>query len=141
MRITILLSFLFCVTILHASKPAVPDSLAVAKLYSTSWKPAAQYKPSGLFHRLKKVPLPGVTRITIYQNEFHTATSTGVYQVCTSRHRNGNEFWLDCKQMDQLIYRVISIEGDLLIMDVLSKPFGKTEYIRTSRNHYARVRD
>lgn len=140
MRNTLLLFFLLFTGIMHA-KQDPPDSLAVSKLYSTSWKPTARYKPSGLFRRLKKVPEPSsVVRITIYADEFHTFTSTGVNQICSSRHRNKNEFWLDCKEPDQFIYRVVSINGDQLIMDQLAKPPGKTTYVRMSRNYYTRIR-
>jgi hypothetical protein len=141
MRNTLLLFFLLLTGVIDA-KQDPPDSLAVSKLYSTSWKPTVRYKPSGLFRRLKKVSQPSsVVRITIYSDEFHTFTSTGVTQICSSRHRNQNEFWLDCKEPDQFIYRVISIDGDVLIMDQLARPTGKTTYVRVSRNHYTRTRN
>lgn len=120
----------------------LPDSLAVSKLYSTSWNLVTKYRPSGIFHRLKKVRKEeSQQRITIYSNEIHISVNNGPYQICASRHRFRNEFWLDGKQADQLIYRVIKIEGSSLVIDVLTKPKGKTEYTRTGRNYYVRATD
>jgi hypothetical protein len=117
-----------------------PDSLAVSKLYSTSWKLTGKYRMSGIFHRKHKIADPADTMITIYTNEVHTSLATGKYQICASRHRNGNELWLDCAVPDQFIYRVMSIKGDELIIDVLTRPNGKSNYARSSRNYYKRVR-
>jgi hypothetical protein len=114
-----------------------PDSLAVSKLYGTSWTLTGKYRISGVFHRKHKLETSEMS-ITIYKDEIHTALSTGKYQICASRHRNKNEFWLDCALPDQFIYRVIKIEGDVLVMDVLSRPKGRTDYVRTSRNYYTR---
>jgi len=94
-----------------------------------------------MFHRLKKMENPAELNITIYQNEIHTELTGGTYQICASRHRNQNEFWLDCKSADQVIYRVIRIEGDELVIDVLRRPDGKSVYKRTSRNYYRRKRN
>lgn len=91
-----------------------------------------------MFNRLKKMRDQAEQRITIYANEFHTSVNKGPYQVCSSRHRNQNEFWLDCKTADQVIYRVISIKGDELVLDMLTRPQGKNGYRRTSRNYYTR---
>lgn len=118
-----------------------PDSLAVSKLYSTSWTLTAKYKMTGIFHRKHKIENPDETMITIYPNEIHTTLASGKYQICASRHRNKNEFWLDCALPDQFIYRVISIKDDELIMDILTRPKGERKYARLSRNCYSRKRN
>lgn len=119
---------------------ATPDSLAVSKLYSTSWTLTGKYRMSGIFNRKHKIEESAETMITIYPNEIHTTLTTGKYQICASRHRNGNEFWLDCAIADQFIYRVISIKDEELIIDVLTRPKGERKYVRTSRNYYNRKR-
>lgn len=112
------------------------DSVQVARLYNSSWKLIAQKKPSGAFKRLKKVTVIPEQRITIYKDEFHLSVKNGPYQICTYRLRNGNEFWLDGAKDNQLIYRVIEIQNDKLVMDILVRD--KEKYRRTSRNTYAR---
>jgi hypothetical protein len=137
--------FLFFIFLCFTSSIAartLPDSLEVSKLFGTSWNLVTKYKPSGLFHRLKKVRKEeSQQRITIYSNEIHISVSNGPYQICASRLRFQNEFWIDGKQADQLIYRVIRIEGSKLVIDVLTKPKGQTVYQRTSRNYYVRALD
>lgn len=136
-NLTLIIIFLFSVEL---SADTAPDSLAVSKLYSTSWSLVTKYRPSGIFHRLKKVRKEeSQQRITIYPNEIHISVNNGPYQICASRHRFQNEFWLDGKEKDQFIYRVVKIEGSSLVMDVLTKPNGKTGYVRTGRNYYVRT--
>lgn len=112
------------------------DSVQVARLYNSSWKLIAQKKPSGAFKRLKKVTSIPEQRITIYKDEFHLSVKNGPYQICTYRLRNGNEFWLDGAKDNQLIYRVVQIQNEKLVMDILVRD--KDKYRRTSRNAYAR---
>lgn len=112
------------------------DSVQVSRLYNSSWKLVAQKKPSGAFKRLKKVTAIPEQRITIYKDEFHLSVTNGPYQICTYRLRNGNEFWLDGAKDNQLIYRVISIQAQTLVMDVLVRD--QEKYRRTSRNTYMR---
>ncbi|MFM2018204.1 MAG: hypothetical protein RL007_1860 [Bacteroidota bacterium] len=112
------------------------DSVQVARLYNSSWKLVAQKKPSGAFKRFKKVTAVPEQRITIYKDEFHLSVKNGPYQICTYRLRNGNEFWLDGAKDNQLIYRVIEIQNEKLVMDILVRD--KDKYRRTSRNTYAR---
>jgi hypothetical protein len=112
------------------------DSVQVARLYNSSWKLVAQKKPSGVFRRLKRVTAVSEQRITIYKDEFHLSVKNGPYQICTYRLRNGNEFWLDGAKDNQLIYRVVEIQNDKLVMDILVRD--KDKYRRTSRNMYAR---
>lgn len=119
-----------------------PDSTAVAKLYGTSWTLSERYViRQGFFHRRQRDKTPLKERITIYKDEFHVDITGGPYQVCPMRHRNGNELWLDCRENDQLIYKVIEIKGDELVMDVLTKPHGELKYIRTARKYYKRYRN
>ena len=77
--------------------------------------------------------------MTIYKNVIHFQVDS-TYQVCSMRHRNQNELWLDCRQADQLIYRIDEIDGDTLVIDVLSKQRDGT-YLRTGRRYYKRARD
>jgi hypothetical protein len=114
------------------------DSVQVARLYNSSWKLVSQKKPSGAFGRLKKAAVISEQRITIYKDEFHLSVTNGPYQICTYRLRNGNEFWLDGAKDNQLIYRVISIQNETLVMDILLRD--KDKYRRSSRNAYARER-
>ncbi len=115
------------------------DSNAVSKLYNTSWVLASKYKISpGIFHRHKRVETTGTERITFYQNEIHIEINRETYQICVHHLKNGNEFWLDCEEPNQLIYRIVSMEGNELIIDVLAKPFGETEYHRTTRKIFKR---
>lgn len=119
-----------------------PDSLAVAKLYGTSWTLTERSViRKGIFHRPHRDKEPLKERITIYKDEIHVDITGGPYQVCPMRHRNGNEFWLDCRENDQLIYRVIEIKGDELVLDILTKPYGESKYIRTARKYYKRYRN
>lgn len=125
-----------CSTLLWSAEQ--PDSLAVAKLYNTSWKLTEKYRISGIFHRKHRLENPSEVYLTIYRDEIHTSLASGKYQICASRHRNRNEFWLDCREMDQQIYRVIRIDGDVLVMDVLRRLAGEQEYRRATRNYYVR---
>lgn len=141
MRRSLLIVLVFIACNLPARSKA-PDSLAVSKLYSTSWTLTEKYAAKkGMFRKWRKLELGSGERVTIYSNEFHTSLADGTYQVCSMRHRNGNELWLDCKIADQYIYRVISIDGDKLVMDVLVRKTGDTEYKRTHRKHYQRKKD
>jgi hypothetical protein len=137
---TIILLLLVSFSVL-AKAGSTPDSLAVSKLYSTSWTLSGKYRMSGIFNRKHKIESPDESMITIYPNEIHTTLTSGKYQICASRHRNGNEFWLDCALPDQFIYRVISIKADELTIDVLTRPKGERKYVRTSRNYYTRKRN
>lgn len=112
------------------------DSVQVARLYNSSWKLVSQKRPSGAFRRLKKATVIPEQRITIYKDEFHLSVTNGPYQICTYRLRNGIEFWLDGAKDNQLIYRVISIQTQTLVMDVLVRD--KEKYRITSRNTYSR---
>ncbi len=94
-----------------------------------------------MFDRKHKIENPEEAMITIYPNEIHTTLTSGKYQICASRHRNKNEFWLDCALPDQFIYRVINIEDEELIIDVLTRPKGERTYVRASRNYYTRKRN
>lgn len=116
-----------------------PDSLTVSKLYSTSWTLTSRYVVRhGIFHRPQKIHEPTTERITIYNNEIHFDVDS-TYQVCAMRHRNQNEFWLDCKQADQLIYRVVEFNSEELEIDVLTKQ-RDGKYIRTGKRYYKRAR-
>lgn len=134
--------FLIVVFILVSAKVFAgnpPDSLAVAKLYSTSWTLTERYVVRhGIFHKPQKIHEPTTERITIYNNEIHFDVDS-TYQICSMRHRNKNEFWLDCKLADQLIYRVMEIDGDVLVIDVLTKQ-RDGKYIRTGKKYYKRAR-
>lgn len=134
MRTILLLLLLSCSVLAKAG--TTPDSLAVSKLYGSSWVLTGKYRLVGIFHRKQKIENPAEMMITIYKDEIHTSLTTGKYQVCASRHRNKNEFWLDCAQPDQYIYRVISISANELVIDVMSRPKGSTDYVRASRNYY-----
>lgn len=118
-----------------------PDSLTVSKLYSTSWILEERYviRRHGFFHPPQKIHEPTTERMTIYNNEIHFDVDS-TYQVCSMRHRNGNEFWLDCLQNDQLIYKIKEIEGDTLVIDVLTKQRDGT-YLRTGRRYYKRAKN
>lgn len=135
MRIIQLILIIFFFTTQNLSATGI-DSVQVARLYNSSWKLIAQKKPSGAFKRLKKVTAVPEQRITIYKDEFHLSVINGPYQICTYRLRNGNEFWLDGAKDNQLIYRVIEIQNEKLVMDILVRD--KDKYRRTSRNTYAR---
>jgi hypothetical protein len=134
MRTIILLVLVSCSV--AAAAQTTPDSLAVSRLYSSSWTLTEKYTPRGMFHRLKKAENFSEVHLTIYKDEIHTDIPGGTYQICSSRHRNQNEFWLDCKQADQFIYRVISMDDDVLVIDVLVREKGKSSYRRASRNYY-----
>ena len=121
-----------------AIQAQTPDSLAVTKLYSTSWMLEKQYKMSG--RRFRELDSINTERITFYNNEIHWDITGNPYQVCSHRLRNQNEFWIDCKVNDQMIYRVIQISGDQLIIDILIKLPGETEYKRTGRKHYRKAK-
>lgn len=135
--------FLFVLLLLTAAKSfagTTPDSVTVSKLYSTSWVLTERYVVrSGIFHRPQKIHEPTSERITIYNNEIHFDVDS-TYQICSMRHRNQNEFWLDCKVADQLIYRVVEIKGDELVIDVLTKQ-RDGKYIRTGKKYYTRAKD
>ena len=135
MRLTQLILVLFLITIQNLSAAGI-DSVEVARLYNSSWKLVTQKKPSGAFKRLKKATTIPEQRITIYKDEFHLSVKNGPYQICTYRLRNGNEFWLDGAKDNQLIYRVIEIQNEKLVMDILVRD--KEKYRRTSRNMYVR---
>lgn len=125
-------------TIVANAFAGTPDSVAVAKLYSTSWTLTKRYTVKQGSQRLHKVDGPRKERLTIYSNEVHIDVDS-TYQVCAMRHRNQNELWLDCKRADQLIYRVIEIKGDELTIDVLVKQ-RDGKYVRTGRRCYQRAR-
>jgi hypothetical protein len=124
-----------------AVNAGTPDSTAVTRLFGTSWTITEKKVPRGIFHRLRKVKKLSDESITIYNNEIHTFKNDGTYQVCPMRHRNQNEFWLDCKENDQLIYRVIRFTEEELVIDVLAKAHGADEYVRASRKYYRRKRN
>lgn len=135
MRLTQLILIIFLITTQNLSAAGI-DSVQVARLYNSSWKLVTQKKPSGAFKRLKKVTAIPEQRITIYKDEFHLSVKNGPYQICTYRLRNGNEFWLDGAKDNQMIYRVIEIQNERLVMDVLVRD--RDKYRRTSRNIYER---
>lgn len=116
-----------------------PDSLAVTKLYGTSWILQEHYK-SNKRNKLHKTDSVSTERITFYNNEIHWDIAGTPYQVCAHRLRNQNEFWIDCKITDQIIYRVVKTDGAELTIDILIKPFGSTEFKRTARKVYSRAR-
>lgn len=93
----------------------------------------------GVFHRPKRIHEVTSERITIYNNEIHFDVDS-TYQICAMRHRNKNEFWLDCKLADQLIYRVVDFNAEELEMDVLTKQRDGT-YKRTGKKYYKRARN
>jgi hypothetical protein len=124
---------------LRISAQKAPDSLAVTKLYGTSWTLQTHYKVTK-HNRLKKAEATAQEGITIYDNEIHWNIAGTPYQVCSHRLRNQNEFWIDCKVNDQMIYKVVEIKGDELTIDILVRPFGKTEYVRTGRKKYKRTK-
>lgn len=137
-----ILFIILYLTSFHVIAKDPPDSTAVAKLYGTSWTLSERYViRKGIFHRAHKDKEPPRERITIYKDEIHVDITGGPYQVCPMRHRNGNEFWLDCRENDQLIYRIIEIKGDELVMDILTKPYGESKYMRTARKYYKRYRN
>lgn len=126
-----------CLSTLPAWAVREPDSLAVSKLYSTSWVLTERYViRKGIFHRPQKIHEPTTERMTIYNNEIHFDVDS-TYQVCRMRHRNKNEFWLDCLANDQLIYKVVEIAGDELTIDVFTKQ-RNGKYIRTGKRYYKR---
>ncbi len=135
MRLTQLILIIFLISTQNLSAAGI-DSVQVARLYNSSWKLVTQKKPSGAFKRLKKVTAIPEQRITIYKDEFHLSVKNGPYQICTYRLRNGNEFWLDGAKDNQMIYRVIEIQNERLVMDVLVRD--RDKYRRTSRNIYER---
>jgi hypothetical protein len=136
MRTIVTLLFLALTANLFADTS--PDSLAVARLYSTSWELTERYViRRGIFHKPQKIHEKTKERMTIYNNEIHFEVDS-TYQVCAMRHRNRNELWLDCKRTDQLIYRVAEIKGNELVIDVLTKQ-RDGKYIRTGRRYYRRA--
>ena len=54
---TFILVLLVSISVL-AKAGATPDSLAVSKLYSTSWTLTGKYRMSGMFHRKHKIEDP-----------------------------------------------------------------------------------
>jgi|GEM_PF-1618820 hypothetical protein len=139
MRIAVLFLFLFTASFRMDAR--TPDSTAVAGLFNTSWTLTDKYRISGVFHRKHRLENTSEKSITIYRDEIHSELTTGKYQICSMRHRNVNEFWLDCASPDQYIYRVVSINGDKLVIDVLTRIESTSPYERITRNHYVRKRN
>ena len=117
----------------------MPDSLAVTKLYGTSWTLQEQFK-SNKRDKLQKIDSIAPERITFYDNEIHWDIEQTPYQICAHRLRNQNEFWIDCKVADQIIYRIVKIDGDVLEIDVLARPYGSQKFKRTTRKIYRRAK-
>ncbi len=122
-------SFLPCIA------QRILDSLAVTKLYGTSWTLREQFK-SNKRDKLHKIDSIAPERITFYDNEIHWDIEQTPYQICVHRLRNQNEFWIDCRVADQIIYRIVKIDGDVLEIDVLARPYGSQDFKRTARKIY-----
>ena len=121
-----------------AARNPKPDSLALTRLFGTTWELKTRMRPSGVFHRLKKVSSPPEQRISIYRDQFRIATGNDPIRICFPRIQNGNEFWMDCRVADQFIYRVITIKPNELVIDVLTGTGETGSFRRTSRNCYTK---
>ena len=134
--------FIILISLCTMLQAKSPDSTAVTKLYNTSWTMTKKYRfGRGAFHLKHKVETPDESFITIYKDEIQTNLVGGELLVCASRHRNQNEFWLDCVTQDQYIFKVIKCNSEELVLDILMRLPQSTKYVRTSRCYYKRKRN